>query len=492
MLPIRYRLLIDSYRKVSYYLGSMLLVLAGLLCAPLIYLMFDPSETKLASAFLYPVLLSISGWLLFGKIVGKKGSNAMSYEEACVTVTLSWIVICLISAIPLILLNRMSFSNSYFEAMSGYTTTGLTLIDYTKTSNLIYLWRSVMQFAGGAGIAVLLISLANAPFGSSLSSAEGKTDLLVPQIQRSTRLVMIIYVSYAIAGIMALKLAGVDWFNSVIHALSALSTGGFSTHPESISVFHSVTVEAMILVMMILGNLNFLNAYILFGGKVKAFLMNGEVKVQFILVPLSAALIVMLFAANLYGSISQSIRISLFETVSALTTTGYTTTSYSNWPEYGLLILILLMLTGGGTNSTAGGIKQYRFYLIYKHILQTLKQITSPKTRTVRLSYWWGEKKQYLTNSLVNSLFLFLVLYFMIYIIGICVMSAYGYSLKESCFEFASALSNSGLSIGATSSEMPNLLTWIFTISMLLGRLEILIILVAIAKIFRDGKRIFI
>jgi trk system potassium uptake protein len=492
LLPKHHKLLLNSYRKILYYFGSLMLVMSGLLLTPLLYLIFDFSEGGDAVAFIFPALLALLFYLVFGRLLGKKDDSPLSYEEAAVSISFTWIVMCALSAIPVMVLNRLIFPHAYFEAMSGYTTTGLTMINYDTATHMIYLWRSIMQFAGGAGIAVFLIALGNGIYGAGLTQAEGKADLLVPNIKQSTRLVVMIYSSYAAVGVLAYKFCGMNWFDSVNHTFAALSTGGFSTHTESIAWYHSRPIEAVSIVLMLLGNLNFLNAFILFKGKVRVFLRNGEVKVQFFLIPLATVLLMLLLTIRLYGSVSQGFRIALFETVSALTTTGFTSTVYAHWTEFGLLILTLLMLIGGGTNSTAGGIKQYRLYFLYKSFILMLKEMTNPHGRIIRLSYWWGEKKQFINDSVIKSLFLFLAAYFGIYIIGVSMMSAYGYAIRDSVFEFASALSNSGLSVGITTVKMPLPLIWTETIGMFLGRLEILIVFVALAKFFHDTKRILV
>lgn len=490
MIKANAKLIVYSYRKILFYFGQMMFVLSGLLLTPLIYLLFNDSEITNAPAFLYASLISFGLYLIFGKLLGYCDDNSMSYSEAAVSVFITWLVICAVSAIPMMLLNRMSFTHAYFEAMSGYTTTGLSLIDYVTTSNLVYLWRSIMQYVGGAGIAIILICLGNSPFGSSLSSAEGKSDLLVPHIQRSARLVMIIYAGYAIGGIAFMHLAGMNWFDSIIHTFGALSTGGFSTHPESISWYKSIPIETVTLVLMLLGNLNFLNAYLLFGGKLKAFLKNGEIKVQIVVIPLSVILLAMLFANTLYGSLPRGLRVSVFETVSALTTTGYSSTTYAHWPESGILIIALLMLLGGGTNSTAGGLKQFRLYLAYKSFIQYIKEISSPLGRIVRVGYWWGQEKKHVSVQLVHNLFAFFLVYFVVFLSGVVVMVASGISFMGAFFEFASALSNSGLSLGITNTAMHPGLIWLQTTAMFLGRLEIMIVFIVAAKLYIDIRRL--
>jgi trk system potassium uptake protein TrkH len=470
----------------------MMLVLAGLLLTPLLLLLFNSAEQSQAIAFIFPALISLFLYLVFSRLIGKPEGNSFSYDEAAVCVTLSWIVICAISALPVMILHGLSFTHAYFEAMSGYTTTGLTMIDYNTATDMLFLWRSIMQFAGGAGIAVLLIALGSGVMGAGLTSAEGKADLLVPNVKNSARLVTVIYSAYAVVGLLAYKLAGMGWFDAVNHTFAALSTGGFSTHAESIAWFNSRPIEAITLVLMILGNLNFLNAYILFRGKFISFLRNGEIKVQMFIIPLVTVLLMLTLTIRLYGSLGTGFRIALFETVSALTTTGLTSTGYEIWSVFGLFVLTVLMLIGGGGNSTAGGIKQFRFYFIYKSFLQILREMTSPGIRIVKTPYWWGDKKLYITDNIIRSLFVFLIAYLALYVFGVSLMIFYGIGLKEAVFEFASTLSNSGLSLGITNPALPLPVVWCQIVCMFFGRLEIMIVFIALGRIFRDSKRIFI
>lgn len=484
-------MLIDNYRRVSYYFGSLMLTLCGLILTPLLYLLFDSSEWSDAGAFVLPAFICLLLYGVFGYMIGRKTSKAMNYGEAAVAITITWLVMCVISGIPLMRLSHMNFTQAFFEAMSGFTTTGLSVLDFQAGTQMIYLWRAIMQFAGGAGIAIFLIALANAPYGSGLTQAEGKSDQLVPQIRHSARLVVYIYGSYLLVGTIAYVIAGMNGFDALIHAMAALSTGGFSNHYESIAWYKSVPIEAVSIVLMLLGNLNFLNAYILFKGKVGSFLRNGETKVQMIIIPLATAALMTFLTVGLYGSVSKGFRIGLFEVVSSLTTTGFTSTVYTHWSEFGLLILTILMLIGGGSNSTAGGLKQYRVYFLYKAIIQQLKEMTSSHLRVVRLTFDWGDGKGVFTSKIISSLFLFLVLYFGIYVIGVVLMVAAGYSYLNASFEFASALSNSGLSVGVTSAGMPAWILWLLSFSMYLGRLEIIIVFVAIGQIVRDFQRAF-
>jgi trk system potassium uptake protein TrkH len=275
-------------------------------------------------------------------------------------------------------------------------------------------------------------------------------------------------------------------FDAINHSFAAVSTGGFSTHPESIAHWDSVAIETLSIVLMILGNMNFLTGYLLITGKFKAVYRNSEIRVMTFLIPISFLIVLLLVTTGIFSVIGKSIRAAIFEPVSALTTTGFSTVSYNNWNAIGWLVLIVLMLIGGGTCSTAGGIKQYRVYLLYKSLIWELRRTFFPRTTIIENYVWQGEYKDYIKSDRINQIAIFIFVYFVTYILGVGILLAHGFGFQESLFEFASALSNSGLSIGITSSSAPASMLWTETIGMFLGRLEFFVIFTSIGKVTRD------
>ena len=275
-------------------------------------------------------------------------------------------------------------------------------------------------------------------------------------------------------------------FDAVNHAFAAVSTGGFSTRVDSIGYWKSSVVEAITIILMILGNLNFLTAYLFLHGRFKAVYRNGEIRLMTTLIPICAILVFSLVCVGIYPTLEKCVRVSIFETITALTTTGFTSTSYLNWPSIGFLILTVLMLIGGGTCSTAGGIKQYRIYLLFKTLLWEIKRPFLPRTAVIENYVWQGERKDYISDPRMRRVATFVFLYLTTYIVGSGILTAHGYGLKESLFEFASALGTVGLSIGVTSASSPPLVLWTEILGMFLGRLEFLIIFVGMGKIIRD------
>jgi trk system potassium uptake protein TrkH len=178
----------------------------------------------------------------------------------------------------------------------------------------------------------------------------------------------------------------------------------------------------------------------------------------------------------------------VFETISALTTTGFQTVGYGNWNDFGVFILILLMLIGGGTCSTAGGIKQWRVYLLYKLLFWEIARALLPSTVIMERPIWESRGRVFVNDAWVRQVGVFVFLYSAVYLIGVLIMCGYGYSLKEALFEFASAISNSGLSVGVVSQQMPCPAMWALTLAMFLGRLEFLVVIVSLLKVGRDGR----
>lgn len=320
--------------------------------------------------------------------------------------------------------------------------------------------------------------------------AEGRSEQLEPNVSRSAKLVLTIYAGYVAIGILALRVAGMGWFDAINHAFATLSTGGISTRAESIGYWDSPTIEAVTIVLMILGNLNFLSTYNLLQSKFLAVIRNGEIQLQLLLLPVSALILFVGVTTGLYPTQEKAVRVAIFETISAMTTTGYSTVSYSNWQGLGLLIIIVLMLIGGGTGSSSGGVKQYRIYVLCRALLWEIRRLLLPQSVVTEPDIWQGEYREFLSDRQIRQVGLFVFLYLIIYVIGSGAIAAYGYSLPASLFEFASSLSAVGLSVGVTTADAPTGLLWVETVGMFLGRLEFFTVFVGVIKFLTDVRTI--
>ncbi|MFO7958889.1 MAG: potassium transporter TrkG [Candidatus Brocadiia bacterium] len=342
----------------------------------------------------------------------------------------------------------------------------------------------MMQLGGGAGLAIIMVAALTGPQGPGLYKAEGRSQL-VPHVRRSAKLVVTLYAGYAALGLLALVLMGMQPFDALNHSFTAVSTGGFSTHEASIGHWDSAGIEAVTIALMVLGNLNFVTAYLLVRGRWKAVWRNGELRLfALLLVTATAAMLGAL--AGLYPLAGKHMRVAVFETASALTTTGFTSTTYSGWGAAAFWLTIVLMIIGGGACSTAGGLKQFRVYLLLKALWWKLRMGVAPSGAVMQPHVWDGEQKDYVTPNRLAEVGTFAFLYFLVLSVGVGVLAAHGFSLQDSLFEFASALGTVGLSVGVTSAEAPHAVLWAQTAGMFLGRLEFLIVFFALARLSRD------
>ena len=480
----------QRYRAIFGYTGLVCMISGLALLLPLIALIAYPEEFSLIWGFLIPgIILCILGLILWRSLAPKKGTS-LTLQEGAVIVVLSWLVAIIVGTVPLMTIQGLNFTQAMFESTSGWTTTGLSVVDVTKASHLILLYRSTIELFGGAGLAIITLSAIAGPSGSGLASAEGRTEQLVPNVRRSAKLVLGIYLGYIIVGTIALDLAGMSFFDAINHSFAAVSTGGFSTRPESIGYWDNTAVEVVTNVLMIVGAFNFVTSYMLLTGKFKSVMRNGEIRLQFLLYVLCSVVLFFGVVLPLYPNLGKAIRVSIFETITALSTTGFSTVGYTDWNGLGWLILILLMLIGGGSGSTAGGIKQMRVYILYRALTWEIRQMLMPAGTVNEAHIWEGDKRKFLQNDQVKQISIFVFLYLMIFGIGSAIIAAHGYSLQESLFEYASAMGTVGLSVGVTAADAAPGLLWAETVGMFLGRLEFFTVFVGVVRLLRDTRPI--
>lgn len=477
----------ERYRSIASYTGLILALCGPIMLTPLVVLPWSPEDAQHARGFIVPGLSLMTLGLLSWRVLRPRRGPALTVQDGGVIVLLSWIIVTLVSAVAFMLVEGFGLTLAVFEAVSAWTTTGLSVVDVEHAPRVILMWRSIMQLAGGAGMAIILVTLAGGPLGPGVTAAEGRTDQLVPHVRRSARLVMTIYAGYAIAGSLALRVAGMSWFDAVNHAFCAVSTGGFSTRNASIGYWDSPAIEAVLLPLMILGSTNFQIVYLLLRRRWRPVLKSGEVRTAAALVALAIPLVLAFVTSSAFPGAGKQIRVAVFEVVSALTTTGFSTTTYNGWPALGIFVLVLLMIVGGGTGSTAGALKQHRAFVLAKAVLWEIKRMAMPARTVIDTTIWQGEGRVTVPDRGVVQVAVFAAAYLVILGLGTGVLVACGFGLQESVFEYASALGTVGLSVGVTSATAPAPVLWAETAGMLLGRLEIFIVVIALRKLVADG-----
>ena len=323
-------LLRKKYGHILSCLCQILCLFGGITLTPLICCLVWGNERGDTVAFALPGILLVTAGGFGWRRLGRNADQELSLSDGGVIVLLAWLCVSVAASIPFMLGSvGLSFSHAVFESVSGLTTTGLTLVDVSQASHAILIWRSILQLLGGAGLAIMMMAALIGPSSPVVSAAEGRADQLVPHVRRSARVVLALYAGYVALGFTGYSVVGLSPFDALAHTFTAVATGGFSTQQDSIGYWDSPAVEGVTIVLMILGNLNFVTAWLLVTGNFRAFARNGEIRLFGSLALGAACVLFLLTTYGAYVSLGKACRTALFESISALTGTGFTTIDYT-------------------------------------------------------------------------------------------------------------------------------------------------------------------
>jgi len=479
-----------SVKTMIGYVGVLWIILGTVILMPLPAIVFFPEESECAKYFIFPGVSTILiGYILKKLMLSEINPPRLKKNDDAVIVVITWISAILIGSIPFMLTGDYSFSQSVFETTSGFSTTGLSVVDVENAPKIFLIYRSVMLFFGGIGLVLVMTSVLSDVYSMRLYSAEGHSDRLTPNLLRSARTIITIYTGYIIAGIVLYIICGMNFFDAFNHSIAALSTGGFSTRAASIGYYDSVSIELVTEILMLLGCTNFFVHLLLLKGHFKSVFRHCEVRLMLLLTALCTPIALFIISGHGAANMSRAARDALFQVVSALTTTGFQTVpSFKNMPSPLSFMLIILMLIGGGAGSTAGGIKQFRVWIMLKELWWDLVARFGD-SRVVRVNQVerFG-KKEIADLGYLQNVNIFIFAYIMIFLCGSFIFMLCGYSISDSMFEFASALGTVGLSVGITCAGASPLVLWTAVAGMFFGRLEMYVILLSIIKVKDNVK----
>ncbi len=415
-------------------------------------------------------------------------------RDGFLLVTLSWVLMSASAAIPLMIaLPDLSFTDAYFEAMSGLTTTGSTVLNHLdELPQSINLWRHVLHWIGGIGIIVLAVAVL--PLlgvgGMQLYKAETpgpvKDEKLTPRITETAKALWFTYAAITVVGIIALRVAGMSWFDAICHAFSAIALGGFSTHDKSVGWFDSHTIEVVLIAIMVIAAFNFSRHFLALRSLSFApYKTDSEGKAVLIVLGSSVALVAMLlWIDGTYPGFGEGLRHSVFNVVSIATTTGFVTEDYEKWPSFLPVWLLFLSSITCSTGSTGGGIKMFRTLLLVRQARRELKLLVHPSAMIpIRIG---GHP---IPDRVVYSVLAFIFLYFGTALILTFALLATGLDFVSSFSAAVGSINNLGPGMGAVGpstnfSGLTDVQTWICTIAMLVGRLEIFSLVVLFTATF--------
>jgi len=367
----------ESYRALIGHLGFSIMCVGCIMIIPLAVIFAYPSERSGLPNFIIPSGASlIVGYMLF--LVGRGKKAILRRQQDAVLVVVFWTCAIVLSSLPFLLTGKYTFAQAVFESTSGWSTTGLSIVDVASAPRTLLMYRSVLLFFGGLGIVLIMSTLLAGSGGMQLYRAEGHTVRLVPNLLESARVAFLIYSGFILGGTVLYVIFGMDWFDAINHSIAAVSTGGFSTRPESIGYYDSPAIELITITLMILGNIGFAAHVLLFRGKIRAYFSHDEIRFFAFVLATTIPIAAVLLMRQTGISVPHAVRVAAFQAISALTTTGFqTVATFNDWSPALTLIMVLLMLIGGGIGSTAGGIKQYRVYTLLRTVIWSLRDSLS-------------------------------------------------------------------------------------------------------------------
>ncbi len=472
-----------NFKIIGYTLGVLLIIESIAMLLGLPFSIYH-GDSDIAAILISSGITVITG--LFLMITLRRAKRDVGKREAYVIVSVGWIFMSLFGTLPFILSGTITnFTNAFFETISGFTTTGASILnDIESFPHGILFWRSFTQWLGGMGIIVL--SIAILPLikigGMQMFSAEvpgPTTDKLSPRIKQTAMKLWIVYLCFTLLEAILLKLGGMSVFDSINHAFTTMATGGYSTKQASIAYFDSPYIHYVITVFMFLAGTNFALSYYALTGKPGKLFKHEEFRFYLKIILGSALIIAIgLFWKNGLGA-EQSFRDALFQAVSIITTTGYATADYMNWSPDGLWVLILmLMFIGGMAGSTGGSVKVIRIQMLFRNAYLEFKRLLHPNAVIpVRFNH------QSVPSQVVNNILAFVILYIMIFMFSVVVMSFMGLDFDTAIGAVAASIGNIGPGIGGVGPAenyafIPAAGKWYLGFLMLIGRLELFTVII--------------
>ena len=471
----------SNYKTVFFTLGILQIILGISMVFPIIIqIIFDELDSSFIGASLITIIF---GTLFF--LSNLDHDKKLSLQNAFLLTALSWLSIAVFSSLPFIFSNlNLSITDSFFESMSGITTTGSTIItDLNSSPKAILLWRALLQWLGGIGIIVMAITLMPIMNVGGMQlfkvSSSDASEKILPKTKEITLRLILIYLILTFLCSFFYNICGMKFFDSLTHSMTTIATGGFSNYNESIGYFNNIKIEIVSMIFIILGSIPFI-AYIKFlSGKKNIFYTDTQIK-SFIKIIFYSIVILFFYLTIFNKSFSDvSLRSISFNVISILTGTGYVTQKFDNWGSFPLIYFLILMFIGGCAGSTACGIKIFRVQILYLFLKNQLKKIIYPRGIFI-IKYDNNNVNEKFMASIIAFIYLYIIIFFII----TAMLSLSGLDFTTSISGAATSISNVGPGLGeligpnGNFSQLPDFSKWILSFGMILGRLELFAILV--------------
>ena len=465
-----------NYRMTFFIVGQIMKAEGAFMLLPIIVGIIY-GEHHIWTSFGIPFIIQMTAALAL--TIKKPKNNAVFSREGFVSVALAWITVSLIGALPFVISGEIpSYADAFFETVSGFTTTGATILDDVESmSRSCLFWRAFTHWIGGMGILVFVLAVMSSNDARTMhmmraECAGPKVGRIVSKSSFSARILYGIYISMTLLEIILLLLGGMPLYDCIIHACSSAGTGGFSIYADSIGHYNSLYIEIVIAVFIILFGVNFNLYYYLIIRKFSQVCKNEELRV-YLGVILGATVVITLNVLKFYGSFGKSLRHAFFMVASTITSTGFATADITQWPVFSQTLLLVLMFIGSCAGSTGGGMKVSRWIILVKSGIKELKYVINPRA-VVSVKMDGKPVEQDVARGVTS----YAVLFMCILIISLLLVSLNGYSIEESASGVITCMNNIGFGVGrfGPSGGFGGLNAFskvVLSMDMLIGRLEI-------------------
>lgn len=440
----------------------------------------------------YLFLTSALAYLSSFGLISIQTKEEPKLSHAMIVAALAWIIVPFYSTVPFMTIEKMPFIDSLFESVSGWSGTGLTMVvREDQLTRTIQFWRSLMQWVGGMGVIVLLISILARPGTGAytLYKSEGRTERIHPSIVDTAKTMWRIFILYTILGTLLLWACGMPLWDSINHCMTGLATGGFSVTDQSIATYNSPSIEYALLPIMTAGALSFVVHYQILRVKRRVFFTDPQNRAYFLIVAVAVTYLTFMNLKD-YVTIPTSFRYAIFQFISALTCTGFQTADLYSWSEASKLTLSLAMIIGGAAGSTAGGIKLIRLILLYKGVIWKFRKVSLPSTAIVPFRLGSKTLSSEEANEEVAEAGLISFLWMVFLLLGVYILLKTvppDFTFGDVLLEITSAQGNVGLSTGITGPWMG----WVGKVTLMcnmwIGRLEIIPMLMLLRLVLKRG-----
>lgn len=481
----------DELKTIGHYTGYVCIVISILMIVPSICGIIYHDPQRFINAFIMSGIITFVSGILLLTVFRRKQITNLSLKGSLIFVLGIWAIIAIYTGLPYLISGELGVLDSFFEAMSGITTTGFSLIPEQTHPYSFAMWKALTQWFGGLGIIVLLLVIV--PSSVSLKRlffAEGRTEQMTPNIRHTTMIFLKLYLLITSFGVVLFLLLGLNLYEAICFTFTSFATGGYSIYAGDAHFFDSLPIQIVTMFLMILGSTNFVIHYRILKGNTKNLFKDVEIRAMIIIVSIATLLIMIsLYTNGFYDhNLPLIFRHSIFQVISVMSSTGFVSQEITAWPQFCFFLLIVLTFVGGSICSTSGGIKLYNIVVLFKSIWWEVEEMMLPKNviKPKRINH--DKKTREISNKTIKTILIFILSYILIYLGSTLVILFYCNDFTVATTVAALSIGNTGISVDYISASMPVMVKLVLIIDFWVGRISVWPLFIGVLYVINRTK----